>query len=154
MFNRSDLTSATSTMDASNNLLFAKKVRSIEKAFNSKLANIKPIVYQEAIKWLKNKTDKFCKNFTEELHLILRQFLDYKAKTNSRMAEVAWYQENVKILEQTLARKIPVFESEYGMSETTPLRLYDCLVPRIKENRTRYYDIRKDFKMEDLHLKL
>ena len=93
------MTSATSAMEASNNLLLAKKVHQIEMAFNSKLTNIKPIVYQEAIKWLKNKTDKFCNNFTEELHLILRQFLDYKAKTNSRLAEVAWYQENVKILE-------------------------------------------------------
>ena len=32
------------------------------------------------------------------------------------MAEVAWYQENVKILEATLARKMPVFEAEYGIS--------------------------------------
>lgn len=116
--------------------------------------NVKPLIYQEAIKWLKDKTDAICKSFTEELHLILSQFILYKRKTNSRLDESEWYKENVKVLEMTLARKIPVFESEYGMSETTPLRLYDCLVPRIKEHRTHYYDIKKDLKMEDLHLKL
>ena len=86
--------------------------------------------------------------------MILHQFLDYKGRTNSRLAECAWYKENVKVLELTLARKIPVFEAEFGLSETTPLRLYDCLVPRIKEHRQHYYDIRSDSKMEDLKLKL
>ena len=107
----------------------------IEQAFESKLANIKPIVYKDAVEWLREKTDIIAQSFTKELHLILEQFIEYKGRTNSRLAECAWYKENVKVLELTLARKIPVFEAEYGLSETTPLRLYDCLVPRIKEHR-------------------
>ena len=109
---------------------------------------------QDSARFANFALDAICKSFTEELHLVLSQFILYKRKTNSRLDESEWYKENVKVLEMTLTRKIPVFESEYGMSETTPLRLYDCLVPRIKEHRTHYYDIKKDLKMEDLHLKL
>ena len=66
---------------------------------------------------------------------MVKQFIVHKEKTFSRVAECAWYQENVKILELTLARKMPVYEAEYGISETTPLRLYDSLVPRIKQHK-------------------
>ena len=70
-------------------------------------------------------------------------------KTFSRIAEVAWYQENVKILELTLARKMPVFDAEYGRYETTPIRLYDCLVPRLQEHKKKHFDIRGHMKIED-----
>lgn len=61
------------------------------------------------------------------------------------MAEIDWYRENTKVLELTLARKIPCFEAEYGLSDYTPLRMYDCLVPKVKEHKIRLSDIRDDF---------
>ena len=70
------------------------------------------------------------------------------------MAESAWYAENVKILELTLARKFPVFDAEFGLSETTPLRLYDCLVPRIREHKKNHIDIRGSVKVEDVYARM
>ena len=75
-------------------------------------------------------------------------------KTFSRIAEVAWYQENVKILELTLARKMPVFDAEYEKHETTPIRLYDSLVPRLKEHKKKHFDINGHLKIEDFTAQL
>ena len=110
---------------------------------------MRPIIFQEAIKWLEEKLVIISKSFTRELHEVIKQFISYKDKTYSRIAECAWYQENVKILEATLARKIPVFEAEYGLSETTPLRLYDSLVPRIRQHRKIVIDVHKGKTMDD-----
>ena len=120
----------------------SNKIHKVEQAFLVHLATIKPSVFEEATEWLKKKTEVIARSFTDELHGVITQFIEYKRFTSSRMAEVAWYRENVKILELTLARKIPVFDAEYGLSETTPLRLYDCLVPRIREHKKNYIDIR------------
>ena len=126
-----------------------KQVKAAEKAFMTQLKSLKPLVFEEAMSWLNSKIDDICSAFTTELHEVIKQFLEFKQKTFSRIAEVAWYQENVKILELTLARKIPVFDAEYGMHEATPIRLYSSLVPRLRENKKKYFDPRGHLKMDD-----
>ena len=125
------------------------KVHKAEKAFRVTTENLRSIMMEDTLTWLESKISTISKAFTNELHYVLREFLDFKFKTFSRIAECAWYQENVKVLELTLARKMPVYEAEYGMSETTPIRLYDCLVPRIKEHKKKHIDIRGNLKMDD-----
>ena len=51
------------------------------------------------------------------------------------MTESDSYKNNYKNLELTVAHKMPCFEAEYGLSEATPLSMYNCLVPRIKEHK-------------------
>ena len=45
--------------------------------------------------------------------------------------------------ETALAQKSPVMEAEYAYDERTALSLYDCLIPKLKENvrliRPKYY---------------
>ena len=106
---------------------------------------MKPVIMQEISVWLKSKIKDISKCFTKELQLVINQFIDLKKQTFDRMAEIDWYKENVKVLELTLARKIPCFEAEYGLSESTPLRMYDCLIPKVKEHQIRLSDIRDDF---------
>ena len=48
----------------------------------------------------------------------------------------------IKYLEMALAQKTPVMEAENAIDETNPLSLFDCLVPKIKENRR--FRIQKD----------
>ena len=36
-------------------------------------------------------------------------------------------------VEIALALKNPTLEAEYQLSDETPLKLYDCLVPKLKE---------------------
>ena len=39
------------------------------------------------------------------------------------------------MLETYYSIKTPVMEEEHAMDDRTPLALYDCLVPKIKEHR-------------------
>ena len=81
---------------------------------------------------------------------MVQQFLDYKARSNWILKERELFINKIKMLEITLAQKTPVFEAEHAIIEETPLRLYDCLVPAIRENRR--FHIRKDelFSVADL----
>lgn len=50
------------------------------------------------------------------------------------MTENDKYRNNYKNLELLIAHKMPCFEAKYGLSEVTPLSMYNCLIPRIKEH--------------------
>ena len=39
------------------------------------------------------------------------------------------------MLELRLACKSPTLDAEFALDEKTPLILYDCLIPQLKENR-------------------
>ena len=41
----------------------------------------------------------------------------------------------VVILEERLAIKSPTLDAEFAIDDQTPLSLYDCLIPKIKEQR-------------------
>lgn len=41
----------------------------------------------------------------------------------------------INMLETYYSIKTPVMEAEHAMDDRTPLALYDCLVPKIKEHR-------------------
>ena len=67
------------------------------------------------------------------------------------MSQCDKYEKSTKILEQVLARDIPVFEAEFGLSEETPLCIYDCLVPRIREHKqNKIMDLKANLKVDDL----
>ena len=41
----------------------------------------------------------------------------------------------VSLVEVALAQKTPVMEAEYAIDDRTALDFYDCLIPKLKENR-------------------
>ena len=63
----------------------------VEKAFETQIANMRVIVLQEAAEWLQNQTQKLTKSFTDELHHVIKQYLDFKAQTFERMKQLPWY---------------------------------------------------------------
>ena len=57
-------------------------------------------------------------------------------------------------MELAMAAKTPVMQAEHAIDNRTPLNLYDCLVPKIKEHRR--FRIQKDkiFSIQDFKEKL
>ena len=45
-------------------------------------------------------------------------------------------------MERCYAEKSPINEAEYAFDERTPLQLYDCLMPRLKEHRANKFESR------------
>ena len=45
-------------------------------------------------------------------------------------------------MERCYAEKSPINEVEFAFDDRTPLQLYDCLIPRLKEHRTKQFDSR------------
>lgn len=44
------------------------------------------------------------------------------------------YEDRVKIAEKMSAQTYPISESRYKADNLTPFRLYDCLVPNLKDH--------------------
>lgn len=55
--------------------------------------------------------------------------------TDGEIDEKGYLLVQVRTIESMLAQKSPVNEAEYAFDERTPLILYDCLTPKIKEFR-------------------
>ena len=45
-------------------------------------------------------------------------------------------------MERCYAEKSPINEIEFAFDDRTPLQLYDCLMPRLKEHRAKQFDSR------------
>ena len=41
----------------------------------------------------------------------------------------------MKTLENMISLKTPICEAEYALEEKSPLDLYNCLIPKLKEHR-------------------
>ena len=48
----------------------------------------------------------------------------------------------------------PVQEAEFAMDERSPLSLYDCLVPTLKEHRRKKINLNDKFSLEDFRTQL
>ena len=46
-------------------------------------------------------------------------------------------------MERCYAEKSPLNEVEFAFDDRTPLQLYDCLIPRLREHRAKEFDSRK-----------
>ena len=45
-------------------------------------------------------------------------------------------------MERCYAEKSPINEAEFSFDDRTPLQLYDCLIPRLKEHRAYKFESR------------
>ena len=70
---------------------------------------------------------------TCEHHRIIEQYLYYKSWTKERMQFTDEYEEKYTESLKALALRAPVYEASFAMSNRSALKLYDCLVPKVKE---------------------
>ena len=63
------------------------------------------------------------------------QFLSYKERSESKLKLFDDMKEKLTVAEALLSQRFPVDEANYGIDDLTPLRLYNCMVPTLKEHR-------------------
>ena len=68
------------------------------------------------------------------MRLILFHFNDYRVAAEPKFEEVRSLKQKLRDAELAFAGKSPVNEAEYAFDECSPLILYDCLIPKLKEH--------------------
>jgi len=86
---------------------------------------------------------------TKQHHNLVTQFLDFKERTLVRIEKNNVLENRVAFLETCYAMKTPVMEAEFALDERSPLSLYDCLVPVLKEHRRFKINLRDKFNIND-----
>ena len=100
--------------------------------------NLKPIVMSMAVDFLKREGSNITTLLTQQHHVVIKNFLEHKRRNEKMIAEREVILKHWKQTEFLLALKGPVHEAEFAIEEKSPLVLYDCLIPTLRENR-RFY---------------
>ena len=94
---------------------------------------------------LKERGDQLVKLLTRTHHKVLQDFLVFKERNDKLIDERETLLTRWVECEKALALRTPVREAEYALDDWTPFRLYDCLLPMIKEKRR--FIVTKDMKL-------
>ena len=113
------------------------------------LKNIRPIIMQEAVDFLKAQSQVIAKVLTTAHHKLLTSVIEARSRNEQYIAEREHCRNNWSIIERAYAMKSPIMEAEYALDERTPLSLYNCMIPMLKEHRRLYIGEKFKFSMED-----
>ena len=113
----------------------AKKIHQIHIAFEHKVKELKPFLFDQACEFIREKTQEVTKLLTRQHHSFLNQFLAFKDRTDSKLAWADRMVTDVSHLETMIAMKTPVMEAEHILEEKNKFKFYDCLIPMLKEHR-------------------
>ena len=94
-------------------MMLGKKVNQIQVGFDRKVKDIKPMLLENACDFLKEKTDTVTKMLTKHHRDIVKQFIEYKERSTQTFKDAKKIQDDVAMLEQMIALKMPVMQAEY-----------------------------------------
>lgn len=63
------------------------------------------------------------------------QFIEYRTEAEKLISERSMIYDNWLMFERAHMLRSPTFEVEYAHDERSPLGLYDCLIPKLREHR-------------------
>ena len=66
---------------------------------------------------------------------VIKSFIEYKQQNDKLIAERDILLEQWAIFEKAYMLKSPVLEVEFAHDDRSPLSLYDCLIPKLREHR-------------------
>ena len=89
------------------------------------------------------------KVITKQHHNLVKQFLNYKYRSQKILTENAKLKKEIAYLELAYVQKTPVMEAEFALDERSALSLYDCLTPTLKEHRRFKINIEDKFSIND-----
>lgn len=133
--------------------IMEKKLQKEKQNFEMHLKNVKPIALRQAVDFVRREADSITTLLTKNHNQLYKKFLEMKQRFVPESNERDQLLENWKITEILLAQKTPVFEAEYALDERTPLSLYDCLVPKLKQQRRLVVQETAKFSIEDFRAK-
>ena len=104
--------------------------RSLHMSYKTLIRDVRSQAVGSAVKFVNDKMKKIMRQLTSEFHMLLEQFISFRKETADRISYMQGVYEKYKDAMAQLAIRAPVHEAAYGMMEQTPLKLYDCLMPR------------------------
>lgn len=110
-----------------------RKVQQIDMGYEKKLSDLKPYLLDHACQFVKEQTTNVTKLLTRQHHLTIKQFLDFKDRTDFLLEQARRRGDEVKLLEQALCLRTPVMEAEYAIDDRSPIDFYNCLIPKLRE---------------------
>ena len=118
----------------------AKKLRiqakKMQKVHNLELKNIRKVMMQMTVDWLKEKCRSIQEMFTKNHRGLFSQFKEYKARTGEQLELLDIYYEKLKAAEMFNAAKLSIDEVDYLFkSEQYGLKLYDSIVLELEEHQ-------------------
>ena len=112
-----------------------KRIHQNKANYDQQVKNMKPIVMKEALEFVKQQTDAIVKLLTKTHHNMVVNVMEFRRRNENLIEERQKVLDNWIFCEKALAHKSPTMEAEFALDETTPLSMYDCLVPLLKEQR-------------------
>ena len=82
--------------------------------------------------------------------MTVKQFLDFKTRTDFLLEQARKRGEDMKCLEQALSLRTPVMEAEHALDDRTAIDLYNCLIPKLKEHRKFRFNKDERFSIADM----
>ena len=76
-----------------------RKVQQIEAGFELKVSNLKPLLLDHACDFIKEQTQNVTKLLTRQHHETVRQFLDFKERSEEALKQAEKDREDMKYLE-------------------------------------------------------
>ena len=77
--------------------------------------------------------EETAKMLSREHHAIIQQFVSFKERTEARLEQTDHLEKKFYAAEKAYAQQAPCFEASFAMHHASALRLYNCLVPKVKE---------------------
>ena len=114
---------------------YEQKFRTINNVFTVSMQDQKQLAIGEAIDFLIKQGGFISKTMTNEHRQLVQQFLEFKIRTMRNVKAIDEFQEKRVEAELRWANAAPVWEAEYSFEQPNALQLYDCLIPKLRDQR-------------------
>ena len=128
-----------------------KKLNKVENRCNTMIKDFKTEVMKEASVFITSKLEDVARVLTSEHHRIIEQFIFYKNKTQRQLDMSDMLQKKYREAVKAQCLQSPCFEASFATDNRSALKLYDCLVPKVKEHALRCDRCRKIRDEKGLH---
>ena len=99
------------------------------------MKNLKSVILNESVKYLKSNCAKVVNKLTQEHHKVIKQFLAYKERTQRDLDIARKYMKNMQHREIQDAIENPILELFYNKQKSSPLQLYDSIIPCLSHTK-------------------
>ena len=139
----SSMSFTTDMLGAEVKQMLEKKIRQICRVYDTLIRDLKPVIYKEAIEFVKEQGIQITNLCTEHHHKVINTFLRQSEAYTSMEAQSQRHRDLLVQQDLTVAMQAPCLEASFALLNESPLKLYDCLIPHISAAQEYRYTITK-----------
>ena len=96
---------------------------------------LKPIVFKEAIDFVREQSTVITDAISKQHRGLVKEFIEYREETEKLIREREYLLDRWQQFEKAYVMRSPTLEAEHAFDSRSPLNLYSCVIPQIKEHR-------------------